>query len=370
MGLTKRNIGIYIVVLLAWWSCNKIDVPEPVEEEPIFFSDLQAGDENLDFSAGRDNYLMEANFRIDPNNHVLDLVGILRPADCNSRLCSGSIRISLRHNGPYDRTAFNIDDVFSDLTRDYAWSINRDSARAVFIPKLSQDAITKVSWTFSDLKEVHNKKEIQRVLNVNQDYLLTLEVGQRSCLSSQTQTINLTTGGCKSVIGITNRRVGVRNSGHAPYKYQWSNGSTDSTVQVSAISATDMRTFAVTVTDRNGCVSSASLGMSPGVANDASCFTDFAYSHRFLENEDKLQYGTALIEVVNRDGMILRSDRFKQPADASFRILEVSDFENTDRGFRTKKLKISITSLLANNTNTQEVIKLNGNVVIAVAYPD
>lgn len=374
MKLNHRYIGLFFLLQLFLGACNKIDVPEPIEEAPVFYTDLRAGDIDLNLSAGRDNYLMEANFRVENNTRILDLIGVLRPADCTARLCPGSVRISLRNSTLFNPGTFDVDELFSKNQFNYAWNVNRDSALVVFMPDISSNDITTISWLFEDGrgKEEHNKKVVEKVLKINQDYRMRLEIRQRSCTSSQTQTINLGSQGCKTNIGIRDRKLGARTpQGQAPFKYQWSNGSSDSTILLSALTAVDMRNnISVTVTDSRGCVSEASIGFTPGMANDSHCTSNFTYSRKFSENQDKLQLGSSVIEVINRDGSIYRSDVFRQPSSSSFQIIEIADFQDNERGQKTKKLKINLNAHLFENSDAAQLLELKGICVIAVAYPD
>ena len=83
-----------------------------------------------------------------------------------------------------------------------------------------------------------------------------------------------------------------------------------------------------------------------------------------------IQYGKVLIEVIREDGKVYRSDRFKQPSTARFSILDITDFEKNERGHKTKKLKIDLSSMLSTKTDALEEINLDGICVIAIAYPE
>jgi hypothetical protein len=150
----------------------------------------------------------------------------------------------------------------------------------------------------------------------------------------------------------------------------WSTGVTDSVFLLEDASATDLKEINVRVTDSQNCISEASIGYRNPMANDAVCRTDFAYKSQPLQNRDKIQFGKIIVEMINQDGTKFQSDLFQQPATAYFDILEISDFQENERGQKTKKLKISLSLLLFNHTAISDGLKLEGSCTIAVAYPN
>jgi hypothetical protein len=125
----------------------------------------------------------------------------------------------------------------------------------------------------------------------------------------------------------------------------------------------------VTVTDSRGCVSEATLGFTAGMAKDTPCTSNFNFTRKFTNNLDKLQLGSTVIEVINRDGRVYRSDVFRQPSSSYFQILEITDFQDNERGQKTKKLKINLNAQLFEKSDAAQLLELKGTCVIAVAYP-
>lgn len=360
--------------LMAIISCEKVDVPDPVEvsdTEPVFYSELNIGDSQFNASAGIDDYIMDTGFEQDPASSSIKLIGYLRHKNCTGGDCSNSLKIVLSDR-LITNANFNIDQFLSRNTFSYAATYSRDSAIVRFKPLLPEltDA-TALTWRFNDEKEVPNQRILEKILNRRDNYLLRLSLNQHSCQSSQLQTINLTTGGCSSRIRLSDRKAVVTSTGIPPFKYQWSNGLRDSVVALEVIAASVSKNLEVKVTDSAGCISEVSLGISPGSTDSQLCQTTFEYDSRFLqinnrENLAKVVY----VEIVDNNGVAFRSNGFEQPRDAEFKIIEVTDFENNTKGQRTKKIKAAIKCLLSAEDTPEKEIKLSGTVVFAVAYPD
>jgi len=129
-------------------ACNKVDVPEPEQDRasPVFFSNLDVGGSPVSFTAGQDNYLMDASFRRDSG--VIDFIGIMRPSDCTARLCPGSLRIGLRHTRPVTGAANNFSNSLEPKVVKYAFRFTRDSAHVRFLPiSQSTDVVQSFVWS-------------------------------------------------------------------------------------------------------------------------------------------------------------------------------------------------------------------------------
>lgn len=370
----KLNITRHIIPLLAliFTACQKVDVPDPVDvgpSQPVFYTDLDLGQGTFSVAAGQDNYVMDADFSVEATGY-LDLTGYLRPVDCPDRTCRNSLKISLRHREIYQGHDFKVDDILKKENYEYAWTWQRDSVIVTFQPQQAPDNTTVISWKIDDEREIRNRHQIERILKVDQNYAVLLKVSQQSCESSQLQTVNLTKGGCQSRIRVENRRAVVRSTGVPPFKYQWSTGSRDSVIMIDASVVNTAKKISVKVIDRRNCLSESTLGFSPGTANDHYCETAFSYSTNPLSPASQHHLGRVFIEYRDDQGNLFRSNGYRQPRESSFEILEVSDFEENERGQKTKKIRARISCLLGSRDKPEEEIKLSGLCVFAVAYPD
>ncbi|MBK8503927.1 MAG: hypothetical protein IPL46_17995 [Saprospiraceae bacterium] len=365
----QSTLFLFLILLL---SCQKVDVPDPVDvavTEPVFYSEINLGGNPFIASAGKGNYVMDADFNVDADKDILDLIGFLRLSDCTSRPCPNSLRIILR--GLYQGGGtFDINQVLAKRDFDFAWTLNRDSALVRFSapqPAIESQVLT---WKFPGEKDIRQQDHFERILQIDQDYQVSLHTKEQSCESSQLQIINLATGGCKSVIRVENGKAFVRSLGKPPFKVLWSDGSQDSVVSISAISVSNSKILRVKVIDSDQCESEATIGLGTGTGSDRFCETNFTYSKSTLEASDLLHFGKVLVEYTDDTGVVYRSNGYRQPNEASFKILEVTDFEKNDRGQKTKKIKCEIKCLLSSRDNPEKEIELKGVCVLAVAYPD
>lgn len=372
MSMNTLKYIKYLIIMLIGFSCDKVDVPDPVDVgpiEPVFYTDLDLGNMKINAAAGKDNYVMDASYQIDPGRGTLDLIGFFRPEDCTGRPCNNSLKIILRNHLVYSNATFNVNNFLKKDRYEFAWTVERDSAVVKFKARQSPTASAALIWRIGD-REIRNREQIEYVVKVDRDYPVSIRTNQQACASRQQQTINLLTGGCSSVIKIENRRAVVRTTGKPPFKYQWSTGARDSLVILDPVLTNTMKEISVKVIDSENCESEYTLGFSPGTANDRYCETSFTYTRHPRPSTDLLQLGRAMIEYTDDQGTTLRSGGYRQPRDASFEIVEVSDFEENEMGQKTKKIQARITCLLGNPDNPEEEVKLSGTCVFAIAYPD
>ncbi len=360
-----------VIIICIWSSCNKVDIPDPVvEPAPVFFTDLSTGSSDFKIAAGKDNYFMDARYELSEENKVLDLIGILRPEDCRGTNCRNSLLVAFRYPEKYDMNKFDIGTLFSKRIFSYAAHYNNEKSAVKFeASSPPENDANVITWKFDDEKEIRNRKVVEKVLENNKDYRVRLQIKTRSCTSAQLQTVNLTTGGCRSLLKVEDGKIRVRSSGKPPFKYQWSNGSTDSLLAITNIATIDRKEIRVRVTDNDGCVSESMIGMSPGASSDHVCEANFGYSRSNLALQNASSFGKARIKLVDEDGVIYQSNIFSQNQDAKFEILEISDFESNSKGQKTKKLKIELACTLYGGDDMMDKLDLKGTCTIAVAHP-
>lgn len=369
----KRYITWTLVPGILVFGCQKVDVPDPVEvpdASPVFYSELNLGDASFNAQAGVDDFIMDASFSRNQMDGSIDLIGELKPRSCSSLNCAKSLKIIIRDR-PVAGVDFDVDQLLSRNSLPFPARFSRDSAVVRFKPVLPDlMEATAFTWRINDEREIHNQRIVERVLSRTGDYLVKLSLNQQSCQSSQLQTIHLTRGGCSSRIRIDGRKAIVTSTGVPPFKYQWSDGSQDSVIILDATTVSNTKKLEVKVVDSRGCVSQVALGIGPGIGNDRFCQTIFEYESRYLEIKNRDRSPGVYLEIVDEQGNIYRSDGLEQPGQATFSILEVSDFERNGNGQKTKKIKARIKCMLSARDVPEKEIELSGQIVFAVAYPD
>ncbi len=363
----KRILPGLSIILIVLSGCNKVDIPVPVEEAvPVFYSDIQIGDLDIDLSAGRGGYVMDADFKRD--RQVLDLEALIRPESCTDN-CPGSLEIVIRNPDAYDPSTFNIDRAIRKGSYEYAAEYRSDSVRITLHGPENNTNASGNTWTINNERKT---KESQLILNVRYDEptLVEMRTMTGSCVSEQLQTIHPATGGCATRLIVDGGRVIPRSNGVAPFKYTWSSGSTDSIAPLPSANDAVTQQLNVHVVDANGCESASSVGLRPGLANDDYCIASFEYKTERLFDRDERDYGKVYLRFIDQDGNVFRSNFIQQPSDASFNVSQVEDFEINEKGQRTKKVSLSFECILYKEGDKSAHKKVAGSGVFAFAYPD
>ena len=369
--INHNRYFIFLLLTLLTVGCEKVSLPDPVEEVPIFTSKLSLGDQTLDLAAGRENYELATRFNKDDKG-VVTFLGILKPKDCrDNNRCPQSLRFAIRDQSIFDPATFRVDQALKVRNYAYSWNHHRDSVQVALVvddlsPNLSQ---VPAQWDFGQarvLKQDHRGALL--AIDRTQTYRISYTITRGNLLSQQVQTVNLTEGGCRCVIATNGKEISVRAMGEAPFQYQWSTGDTTQTLVRANAS---VRKFEVTVTDAKGCVSKAAL--SPSIASvDVTNFSSVSFDIKkqgHVATLDRLQLGQVVIEYIDRNQQTFSSQRFSQPEDSYFNITDVSEFEENAAGQRTKKLQIELSCLLF-DASVDNHRPLMGKATIAVAYPD
>ena len=369
---------IWFLGIILWLGCNKIDVPEPVEEAPVFYFNFDLENTNTSLSTGQSNYLMDANYVV-PANGILQFIGTLKPKDCRA-LCPGSLRIIIRDKQKFDASGFDVSNALTRKKYRYQWKIRRDSVSIHFMNETKSETPFKSQWNLgngvttstTNPTMTFGRKPFRVGLNV---------VNQAGCESTQIQSFNIEKGShCRSFIvpgTSTNQRVlEVRSIGKPPFSYTWNTGATDSLILLNSISSTSLRkSFKVTVTDAEGCesVSGFNLAQTNADVNSlkAICIADFKSDIKFVSNTVATSgAGLISIDYMDQEGAMFSSQEFRQPDDAFFEIISVEDFSRNDRNQSVKKLGIQFSCNLYGTQTNREIKIRNAKGFMAVAYPD
>jgi len=362
---------ILVLILCVVAGCKKVEIPEPKEEKPVFFSDLKLGDRSLNLVAGQENIQLETRFAKDEKG-IITFIGVFRPKDCPSLRCPQSMRFAIRDFQLFNPNAFRVENALKPAQYGYSWFHHRDSVNVVFEVDSIINNGTKIEWNF-DQNRVHldNRRLAEVVLSRSRSYKIELKTKLGNFTSRQVQTINLQEGSCRAVIRVDGKKLAVRTSGKEPFKFHWNTGETTRVISLDRTS-TDLSNFAVTVTDVRQCESISEIDARIIMASNADRITAANFNVKkseHLRTNDPLQFGQAAVEYINAAGDSFSSQRFSQPVESEFKVLSVSDFTDNEQGQRTKKIELQLSCLLYGNS-VDQAIQLSGKVTMAVAYPD
>lgn len=81
-------------------------------------------------------------------------------------------------------------------------------------------------------------------------------------------------------------------------------------------------------------------------------------------------FGDVSVSYMNAEGITFKTDLVEQDGESYFRILAVSDFQENENGFPTKKLDVAFRCTLINPENGFEITFQDAEAVISIAYPE
>lgn len=377
--MSKQSIllaGIFSLLLSP--GCEKVELPPPVEEDPVFTLGISWADSSsLQLSAGEDRYYHFAGFEADSQD-VFTFYGRFAQLDCLDQ-CGPSFAIHLRDDqvSVVDQPDFPgflgaglsipfrgpVGSTF-DTIYQYLYQFESTSnTGGVLLPQV---------WVFEDSITMAVTDPLL-VRTTAQPYNACLEIGNpaQGCYSRQCQTVVTDSLAALSVViqpdSNTTFLDAIPVGGQPPYAYQWNTGPTTPFIQ----NFQPGGTYCVTVTDAIGAEGSVcvQIPFSPALP---VCVASFGYQFS-VETDvipvtgDPLQLKTVILEYVDKEGVIFRSDLQAQAPGAFFVIEEVTPFEENENGYPTLRISARFSGVLfAENGDTLEVA--NGQAIFAVAY--
>jgi hypothetical protein len=373
-------IFIYAATLgLLIGGCNKIELPPPVEEDPVFSLELDWADgTGLDLVAGEDRYFLFTGFEADSLN-VFELSGRFAQLDCLDQ-CEPSFAIYFRND-----TATQGNDPGEPVFLQGGQNMLFKSEQSIAYDTLVQYAYDFLStsqlcgpqivytWTIDDTLTLTSplpELELDRVSDQPFDVCLQL-VGPSGSLASQCQQVRLdsTAHFAALIESDTNGMslTAIPSGGLAPFSYSWDNGVTGPFNQFVQPGGS----YCVTITDATGLESSNCIQTPQNPVGGPLCIASFEYQSA-EETEiipisgDSLQLKTVILEYVE-DGVVYRSDRISQPAGAFFTIDGVEPYEPNENGRPTLLIRARFSGLLVSEGGVEKEVA-EARVVFAIAY--
>ena len=351
-----------------WAACSKGDIPPDVVEDPVFMVAYQdTGGDTASLTAGIDSVYLFTNH--STTNQQIVCTGAFADAGCPDSDCPGSLRFEF--STPFT-DAFDADSVFHNGSFNY---VNLDSGSTDFVYRGTFQVdntfgFNDFSWRIDDV-------------DVGSGEILEYDFPDIS-VTPFVELTSLRSSGLRSII---TRKVSALGS-NLP-------------VELSLRIELDTAAFYKVVAEINP-PSFDSLLFNGQPAQDTAQYSDVLpnfYTAQILQgtdvasasleglNSDELPVRTPNFnltiesvpipgppgEVANQwvdpQGNTWRSDRTNQDLSFAYFIVEESeDYEENERGQKTRKMRVSFNCRLFNTTGESGVF--NGSGVIAVAYPD
>lgn len=379
-------IGLIIIALLLA-HCKKVEVPDPVEGDPVFTVDgLVAGD-SLSLVAGDNAYYMFTSTGPDTNG-VYEFVGHLRPEGCAD--CGPALKVRFRDIAMNNAQDVNVDAVLN--VGDYAFYNAQVIVEERYLASFSAEHFSSNNavpvsylWDFGDGSDSQQTNPTHEYENGDDRVVSLRIVDDQNCVSFYEKIISFDSNqpGCgvdfsvEQVQGGQLLEMTAIPSGVGPYTYSWNTGETTAAITqpIQVDSFPFILNYCLTITDNIGCTSSRcrDIYLLNPVGNDiAYCSANFSADATIdsMDQFDPLQFSTVIVEYTDEAGTVYRSDAGEQtPGTHFFQALNVEDFMDNEDGLPTKKLGLLFSCrVFASNGSVLELTEVQAE--FGVAYPE
>lgn len=368
-----------MLTLLLAAACNKVELPPPLGEDPIFSLDLTwTNGGSLKLTAGEDRYYLFTGFEADSLD-VFEFYGRFGQIDCLNQ-CGPGFAIYFRDDqvtasGPpafpvflqegeeygYSAPAVITFDTLSHYSVQFQSTSNTGG---VFYPQL---------WTINDTLTIAGSDPLL-VWEDEIPFKACLEIGNpaQGAYSRQCQTVQLDSlpGFSVTINSDSNTVLLSANplGGQPPFSYFWNTGATTPSIQ----NVQPGSTYCVDVTDALGELSSSCVYISPNPAMQAIT-ASFSYQSSLQTTilpvpGDTLQLGKVILEYTE-EGVSFRSDRQQQPPWAYFIIDEVSPYNSNENDFPTLFIRARFSGVLYSENGGVLAVEA-AYVQFAIAFND
>ncbi|MCC7506447.1 MAG: hypothetical protein IT259_14165 [Saprospiraceae bacterium] len=379
-----RTLFFFLLLALAIGACKKADLPDDVEETPVFRVDYGTDNNSESVVAGVDGRYLFTSFNRDDND-VVTMRGAFAHADCPDANCPNTLIFEFRHTQPgavepidsgaviqpglygadrfrrpasdssgtyLARVTFEVD--APEPGSSYLWSIQQAPQLVV------ESGAPSFSYTFNDITA-----PLKIALNYikSNGFIGYTEFAYRFDQGACPQ-VNILTAP-DSVFPGSVRMVAEMTPASGNYNFLWNNGLTDQTITIDSADFGGIKS--VTVTDDAGCTSVGStFGIDTG--QDVNRVPNVVLSRQDSLVVNTLQLGTvAIIWRQPETGEEWRSDAGFQPATSFMEVYGSAPYELNEKGQKTNRMNVNFKCRLFNESG--ESIPFQGTGTIALAYP-
>ena len=359
---------------LTFFSCNKDSEPPSGEGEITFFLQGEFDNVALTIEAGKGDQYLFTDF--GPNeNSTLEYVGILGKNSCSTPIeCPESFSISIKdisQNTPnFLETLDQVDLDFTGIA---------DSAVTGYSVSFTQSSLNPIVTNY-DMSNMYGAKSggsFSQIYSINDapfDDVCFSSGGL--CSTSLCYPITIT-GDCHVTFDYSINTPLVSftpyPSGTPPFSYEWDLGDGNGFIPSANPPAFNFnptegsRKICVRVTDNEGCVATHCKQVVLDSAY-ANCVVNFDYTAEALYTKDSLQLGTVLIQYTDENGKVYSSQKFNQPKESYFTILDHMEYKNNNASQATRKVNLQFFCTLYGDNffDTKLVVVSDG--VFAFAY--
>lgn len=361
----KAHFIIILFLFVLVGGCKKKDFPPDttINESGLYFKATIDAKEVV-LSAGQDNYYFYASTQTENNlNTFSSELKVANCTDCRNRLkltfydyqyssttptrIDSSIRVGLYSYVGASGWQVQFSGRTNQVAKAYFWNFGDGSTSNEQYPLhtyaksgkyLVALKITSSSGCEQYMTRIETIKDTLEQLNISSYYI------DNNTLRFQTN-INDTTSGT--------------------YLWDFGDGST-STLVTPSHNYTIPGTYPVKLTFiRNSSLDTLSTSYNTATqTTPMPCLTNYNITSISYKNTSVLS--KVVVEWTDENGITYRSDGGKQPNDVTFKILSVSDYEENEKGEKTKKINVLFDCYVFNGSRSKHIS--NAEATLCVSY--
>lgn len=357
-----------IFTLLFLGACKKNKLPEVVDSgPPVFYVKCLVNGVPVNIEAGLNNYVMEPSFYKD--NNQLYVYKSEFKQKCDANICGYQFTVLINDYKFADSAGNSMNAEKALVPGSYSFGNGSSDPlyyTATFTPLSPLNADYK--WYFSDGSNMSGAT-VSKTLASNRTYNVSMynNNSSNSCTISTTHVYNvgnpLQTHITAINMGGTKYAFSASTSNSGPYTYLWhfDDGTTSTEANPEHTYPSQAYfTPTLTLTDGNSNVCIANYQISPR----NNCEANFVASFIPVKNTAALSNITILVK--DQAGAIYSSSSVQQLSDSKFEIVSIEDYASSEKGEKTKKIKINFSCKVKDGNNTISIT--NGEAILAAAY--
>lgn len=385
------NNVFLLFFLLSIGACKQVELPEPIDGDPVFSVNASLANQALNITAGVDDFYLFTSY-VQDDLEVNSFIGrFAKLEDCTTD-CEESLEFIIR-DADIASNSLAIESSLSVGRYGYAGPVGQGDTVLlgydVFLENNSTSNQPLIyTWDFGDNTTSNEQNPEPHFYPVNSglDRVISLEVfannsGFPTCFATESNTINLdqqVIPECELGYSLFYDSVVVEMcglmSGIPPFTYEWGFDPLlfDSCVTLTNFS--DSVDFQLTGVDAQGCSEVVSISLARDVQSGGLgyCSADFAYEVRervmVTQEVDSLNLSEVIIRYTNPEGILFSTEFNPQPAESIFDIQQAVEYFDNENGEKTRQLVVSFSCTLY-SADGDELFLQEGSGTIAVAHP-